>query len=174
MLKLPNEESMTETQKIEGSIFHWQDLYETCENWRKNNKTIVFTNGCFDLLHLGHVQYLAQAAQLGDRLIVALNSTESIRKLKGPNRPIQDELSRIYIMASLRFVNAVVIFNDPTPENLIKFLRPDILVKGGDWHPSQISGGDFVLSTGGKVLSLPFVEGYSTSKLEEKIKKSER
>lgn len=172
MLEKSDNPKKSTTGNIEQHIFSWQELHNKCENWRSLNESIVFTNGCFDLVHYGHVQYLAQAKQMGDRLIVALNSTESIRKLKGMGRPIQDELSRLYIMASFRFVDAVVIFNDPTPENLIKFLRPDILVKGGDWHPEMIVGGEFVLSTGGKVLSLPFVEGYSTTKLEEKIKKN--
>jgi len=169
---LSDKSQSSASKNIEERILSWQELHNKCDHWRSLNETIVFTNGCFDLVHYGHVQYLAQARHLGNRLIVALNSSESIRKLKGSGRPIQDELSRLYIMASFRFVDAVVIFNDPTPENLIKFIRPDILVKGGDWHPEQIAGSEFILSTGGKVLSLPFVEGYSTTKLEEKIKKN--
>jgi D-beta-D-heptose 7-phosphate kinase/D-beta-D-heptose 1-phosphate adenosyltransferase len=130
----------------------------------------VFTNGCFDLMHLGHVTYLAQAASLGDVLIVALNSDASVSKLKGPHRPIQDEQSRSMIMGSMHVVSNVIIFKEETPMQLIDLIRPDYLVKGGDWQPDQIVGAELVQSYGGKVVSIPFVEGYSTTSIESKIK----
>jgi rfaE bifunctional protein nucleotidyltransferase chain/domain len=124
----------------------------------------------FDLLHQGHVQYLAEAASLGDKLIVGINSDESVKRLnKGLNRPLQDETSRALIMASLHCVDLVVIFREDTPRELIHLIQPDVLVKGGDWKPEQIVGSDIVLQKGGQVLSMPFIEGYSTTKIEQKI-----
>lgn len=137
--------------------------------WHAAGARIVFTNGCFDLLHYGHLHYLAQARDLGDRLVVALNSGDSVRRLKGPSRPINDELTRAHLMAALEIVDAVVFFETDTPLELIRTVQPDVLVKGGDWKPEQIVGSDIVLARGGKVLSLPFVSGYSTTKIEQKI-----
>ena len=131
----------------------------------------VFTNGCFDLLHYGHVDYLARARDLGDKLIVGLNSDESVRRLKGAHRPIQDEKSRQYLLASLFFVDLIVLFSEDTPYQLIEALQPKLLVKGGDYLPEQIVGADLVKKSGGKVIVLPFVEGYSTTKIEEKIRR---
>ena len=126
------------------------------------NKKIVFTNGCFDILHRGHVSYLNHARSLGDALFVGLNSDSSVRKLKGPTRPINSELDR-------KCIDCVDIFSEETPLELIKLIRPLILVKGGDWTPDKIVGSQEVLSWGGKVLSLPFVDGFSTTGIVEKI-----
>ena len=136
------------------------------------NKKIVFTNGCFDLLHIGHIRYLKEARSKGDFLVVALNSDASVRRLKGSTRPIQNELDRSEILAALEAVDATLIFEEDTPEAIIKFLKPDILVKGGDWKISQIVGGDFVQSYGGQVLSLVFIDGKSTTSIVSKIEKS--
>ncbi len=129
---------------------------------------IVFTNGCFDLLHVGHVRYLQEAKACGDYLVVGVNSDSSVQILKGPARPIQNQNDRAEILAALASVDCVVIFDEETPEKLIHQLKPDVLVKGGDWKPEQIIGGSFVLSYGGQVRSLQFVDGKSTTKLIEK------
>lgn len=134
----------------------------------RKGKKLVFTNGCFDLLHVGHVRYLKEAKQQGDILVVAVNSDNSVKKLKGPTRPIQNEDDRAEILAALSCVDAVLIFDEQTPEKLITEIRPDVLVKGGDWKPDQIVGGTFVQSYGGKVLSLTFVAGKSTTSLVQK------
>jgi rfaE bifunctional protein nucleotidyltransferase chain/domain len=133
------------------------------------NKNIVFTNGCFDIVHRGHIEYLAQAAQLGDNLIIGLNSDESVTKLKGENRPIQDQLSRAIILASMQFVSAVVIFSEETPYNLINVIKPKILVKGSDYKISDIVGSDIVIANGGEVKTIEFVDGYSSSSIINKI-----
>lgn len=160
---------MSAFKHIEQKIQTAAQLLATLALWRGAGDTIVFTNGCFDLLHYGHLHYLAQARDLGDRLVIGLNSGDSVRRLKGPRRPINDELTRQHQMAALEFVDAVVVFDTDTPLGLIQLLEPDILVKGGDWQPEQIVGSDLVLARGGKVLSLPFVEGYSTTNIEQKI-----
>ncbi|MGQ9847234.1 MAG: D-glycero-beta-D-manno-heptose 1-phosphate adenylyltransferase [Bacteroidales bacterium] len=139
--------------------------------WRFKSQKIVFTNGCFDILHRGHFEYLMKAASLGNVLVIGLNSDNSVKKLKGNNRPVQDEESRALALASLLFVEAVVIFDEETPIDLIKFIRPDILVKGGDYSITTIVGSDFVLENGGEVKIIPFVEGYSTTKLIQALKK---
>lgn len=141
------------------------------KDWRTSGQKVVFTNGCFDLLHFGHVRYLADARSLGDRLVVALNSGDSIRRLKGSNRPINDEMTRETVMASLAFVDLVIVFDEDTPYELIRLLLPDILVKGGDWQPADIVGSDIVAAHGGTTLSLPYIDGYSTTRIEEKIRK---
>ncbi len=142
------------------------------QQWKKEGFKIVFTNGCFDLIHIGHVLYLEDAKSLGDKLIVGLNSDASVSRLKGAHRPIKDEYNRSHILAALASVDAVIVFENDDPLTLIKDISPDILVKGGDWRPDQIVGSDFILSNGGEVRSLRFVEGYSTTKMEEKIKNS--
>ncbi len=138
----------------------------------RKDKKIVFTNGCFDLLHVGHVKYLQEARSKGDFLVVALNSDESVKKLKGPSRPIQNESDRSEILAALASVDATLIFPEETPENIIKAIRPDVLVKGGDWKINQIVGGEFVQSYGGQVLSLLFINGKSTTSIVSKIEKN--
>ena len=139
------------------------------ERLRKAGKKVVFTNGCFDLLHPGHVRYLQQARALGDALIVALNSDRSVRELKGDNRPILREDERAEVMAALACVDYVTIFDEPTPREIIAALLPDILVKGGDWGVDQIVGREEVEASGGQVMSLPFVDGCSTSDVIERI-----
>lgn len=131
-------------------------------------KRIVFTNGCFDILHVGHIDYLSKARRLGDILIVGLNSDSSVKKIKGKNRPINKESDRARVLSALYFVDYITLFNETTPENLIKKVRPDILVKGGDWKVEDIVGGAFVRSYGGKIKSIPFVKGYSTTSIIEK------
>ncbi len=133
------------------------------------NKKIVFTNGCFDLLHVGHVRYLQEARALGDLLFVGLNTDASVSRLKGPDRPVQQEQDRAEILSSLSCVDFVCLFEEETPLNLIQEVRPQVLVKGGDWTPDKIVGSDFVLKTGGLVKSLKFHQGRSTSNLIQKI-----
>jgi D-glycero-beta-D-manno-heptose 1-phosphate adenylyltransferase len=145
-----------------------KDLSDKLKSLKEQNKKVVFTNGCFDLLHVGHVRYLAEAKKLGDFLVVGVNSDDSVKKLKGPSRPIQNQSDRAEILKALESVDETVIFTEDTPENLIKSIRPDILVKGGDWSVEQIVGGTFVQSYGGKVCSLTFVDGKSTTKIIEK------
>ena len=132
-------------------------------------KKIVFTNGCFDILHLGHVEYLNEARALGNALIVAINSDESVRKLKGPDRPINNEHDRKEMLLNLRAVDCVQIFHNETPQEIIELISPNVLVKGGDWKVEQIVGHEYVLSHGGIVKSLSFKEGYSTSKLIKNV-----
>ncbi len=157
---------------IESKIQTPEQLAATLATWRMAGEKIVFTNGCFDLLHYGHLHYLAQARDLGDRLVVGLNSAGSVRRLKGPSRPINDELTRTHLLAALDVVDAVVVFEDDTPLDLIRLIQPDLLVKGGDWQPEQIVGSADVLARGGQVRSLPFVTGYSTTNIEQKIRSS--
>lgn len=138
---------------------------ETLLSPLRSQKKIVFTNGCFDLLHVGHVRYLQEARALGDLLVVGLNTDASVKRLKGPTRPIQSENDRAEILAALGCVDFTALFEEDTPENLIRQVRPQILVKGGDWKIEQIAGGEFVTSTGGQVMSLQFIDGKSTTSL---------
>ncbi|MDP8230140.1 MAG: D-glycero-beta-D-manno-heptose 1-phosphate adenylyltransferase [Candidatus Gorgyraea atricola] len=138
----------------------------------KGKKRIVFTNGCFDILHVGHVAYLQKARSLGDILVVGLNSDSSVRKLKGRKRPVNAQKNRAKVLSALACVDFIVIFNSLTPLNLIKAIKPKILVKGGDWKAKDIVGGDFVQSLGGLVKSLPYIKGFSTRKLIKKIRSS--
>ena len=138
--------------------------------WRRRRERIVFTNGCFDLLHPGHVRYLRAARRLGNRLVVGLNSDASVRRLgKDPRRPIVPQAARAEVIAALEMVDAVTIFDEDTPLELIRVVQPDVLVKGGDWQPAQIVGRDVVQARGGRVRSLPFVPGYSTTALVQRI-----
>jgi len=141
------------------------------ERLRATGKRLVFTNGVFDLLHVGHVRYLAQARALGDALVVALNSDRAVRELKGPNRPVFEEAERAEIIAAIRHVDYVTIFDDVSPRRLIAALLPDVLVKGGDYQLDEIHGREEVEAAGGKVISLPFVNGASTTALIERMKK---
>lgn len=131
---------------------------------RSQGLRVVFTNGCFDILHRGHVEYLAKAADMGDVLVVGLNTDASVRRLKGDGRPVNNEEARALVLASLSFVDAVVLFDEDTPYELIKAIRPDVLVKGADYKVEEIVGYDIVTSYGGKVVTVPLVEGYSSSK----------
>ena len=157
-------------ETIKSKIQSWKAIQQTAKKWRNAGKKIVFTNGCFDILHYGHIHYLADARALGDVLIIGMNSAASVSRLKGPHRPINDEITRTHLLASLEMTSAVVLFEQDTPLELIKVVRPDVLVKGGDWQPHQIVGSDFVLANGGEVKSLPFIDGYSTTSIEEKIR----
>ena len=134
-----------------------------------HRQKIVFTNGCFDVLHFGHVHYLLQAKELGDILVVGLNSDDSVRRLKGPTRPINGEKERAFVLAALSCVDYVVVFEEDTPKELIETVRPDVLVKGGDYALDQIVGADFVTRNGGIVTTLPFVEGFSSTRIIEKL-----
>jgi len=145
-------------------------LAKTISGLRAAKKKVVFTNGCFDILHAGHITYLNRARKLGDALVIGLNSDSSVRAIKGKHRPVNRQADRALVLSALSFVDYVVIFSDPTPEKLIRALRPDILVKGADWKVSQIAGADFVKSYGGRVVRVPFVRGYSTTSVLEKIR----
>ena len=136
---------------------------------KNEGKKIVFTNGCFDILHRGHVTYLNEAKKLGDILVIGLNSDNSVRKLKGPERPINNELDRGYVLSQLRSVDFVEVFDEPTPLSLINKVKPQVLVKGGDWKIDQIVGAKEVIANGGEVFSLNFVDGYSTTSVIHKI-----
>jgi len=136
----------------------------------KNAGKVVFTNGCFDIIHLGHVDYLEKARNLGQKLVIGLNTDNSVKRLKGQTRPVCDEVSRARVLASLEFVDAVILFDEDTPFELINFLKPDILVKGDDYSVKNIVGADIVIQNGGEVKTVPLVNGYSTSGVIEKIK----
>jgi len=157
-------------KKIQAKIQSWETIQSTVSQWKSVGEKIVFTNGCFDILHFGHIHYLAEASDLGDRLVIGLNSAASVKRLKGEHRPINDEATRQHLLAALEFVDAVVVFEEDTPLELIKIILPDMIVKGGDWKPEQIVGSDIVLANGGEVKSLAFKEGYSTTSIEEKIR----
>lgn len=152
------------------ALASWSDLSNELAHARQG-KRVVFTNGCFDILHIGHVRYLQDARAQGDVLVVGLNSDASVKRLKGSERPVQDERSRAEILAALACVDFVAVFDQETPIDLIKTVRPDVLVKGGDWPVEKIVGHEFVQSYGGAVRSLRFVEGHSTTGLVEKIRK---
>lgn len=157
-------------QIINSKIIDWKHLSGLLAGLRLKDKKIVFTNGCFDILHLGHIDYLSKAADLGDVLIVGVNSDDSVKRLqKAPSRPIQDEKSRATLIAALHVVDIVVVFNEDTPYELIKLVQPDILVKGADYTIDKVVGRDIVESKGGRVELISYLEGYSTSAIEKKI-----
>ena len=155
---------------IKSKIQSWETIRKTVTQWKSEGQKIVFTNGCFDILHYGHIHYLAEAKALGDFLVIGLNSKNSTARLKGIHRPINDDKTRLYMLAALEMTDAVVIFEEDTPFELIKTVMPDVLVKGGDYKISEIVGADLVLRNGGEVRTLAFQKGYSTSKIEEKIR----
>ncbi len=157
--------------EIEKKIVSNAHLADKIKLWRSKKKKIIFTNGCFDLLHYGHVHYLCGARSLGDALIVGVNSDASVKKLKGELRPINDELSRCTMLAAFGFVDAVIVFEEDTPVQLIEKIQPDVLVKGGDYTIETIVGADIVLKNGGSVKVIPFVEGFSSTKIVEAILK---
>lgn len=144
----------------------------TVEGWKRKGQVLVFTNGCFDILHVGHIDYLEKARREGDRLIIGLNTDVSVRGLKGKGRPINDEESRGRLLAALSFVDLVIPFNESTPMELIKAVQPDILVKGSDYEVENIVGAKFVMENGGKVITLDLIQGISTTHIIEKIKNS--
>ncbi|MEO5571676.1 MAG: D-glycero-beta-D-manno-heptose 1-phosphate adenylyltransferase [Bacteroidia bacterium] len=155
---------------VEAKIFSSvESLFHTLNQWRFSQKKVVFTNGCFDILHLGHIDYLTKAADKGDILVIGLNSDRSVSEIKGNKRPINNETSRAHVLASLAFVKAVVLFDEPTPYELIKFIQPDVLVKGADYKIEEIVGFEIVKAKGGEITTLDFLSGYSTSGIEQKI-----
>lgn len=162
---------MLRSETIRNKIFAYgdADYNRLLTIWKFHGKKIVFTNGCFDILHLGHIDYLSKARDLGDILVIGLNTDLSVKKIKGSTRPIQDEISRSMVLAALGFVDAVVFFGEETPYNLIKATQPDILVKGADYKPEDIVGYDIVKNKGGKIVTIEFLEGYSTTAIEKKI-----
>lgn len=145
-------------------------LQAQIKNWQAEGKKVVFTNGVFDLLHIGHLTYLAKAAELGDKLVIGLNADSSVRRIKGPTRPVNDQNSRAALLAALFFVDAIVVFEEDTPLNLIGSLLPDILVKGADYTVENIVGAKEVIANGGEVKTINFVEGYSSTSIIEKIR----
>ncbi len=152
-------------------IYELPQLLEKVKEWKAEGKRIVFTNGCFDIMHLGHVDYLEKARAEGDILIVGLNSDISTRNIKGPKRPIVDENSRSRTLAAMEFVDAVVLFDEDTPYNLIKSILPDVLIKGKDYQIENIVGADIVIQNNGNIITIDLVEGYSTTKIFDKIRK---
>ena len=155
---------------LNDKIMSANTLKKTCFRWRFFGKKIVFTNGCFDIIHQGHINYLIEAKKMGGKLVVGLNSDSSVQKIKGNNRPIQDENSRAKILASLGFIDAVILFKEETPQKLIQNIRPDILIKGSDYLVNEIKGSEYVLSYGGTVKTIELTSNYSTSKIIKKIK----
>jgi len=153
-----------------GSVVSQRELFEQVAAARRAGRRIAFTNGCFDLLHPGHIRSLEQARSSGDCLVVAVNSDRSVREMKGPGRPLVDQNERAELLAALAAVDWVVIFDEPTPERLIARLLPDVLVKGEDWAPGEIAGRAAVESAGGRVLRIPIEPGYSTSEIIQRIR----
>lgn len=162
---------MQKLEWIQNKVHSRNSLQQLCNVWRASGATIVFTNGCFDILHHGHLDLLARAAGLGNKLVLALNSDASVRRLKGPERPVTNEQDRAFQAASLLCVDAVCLFDEPTPAEIITFVKPDVLVKGGDYTLDTIVGADYVMSYGGRVEIIPFVNGYSTTSIIDRIKK---
>ncbi len=156
----------------ESKILTREQAIQRAEQWRTEGQQIVFTNGCFDIVHLGHIDYLEKARNLGDRMILGLNTDASVSCIKGPLRPVVNEYARARLMAALEFVDAVVLFGEPTPLELIEDVQPDVLVKGDDYTVDTIVGADFVLGRGGRVETVALVPGYSTTKLIDRIKQS--
>lgn len=163
---------MRKVDLVPRKIYTLPNLLKDVKEWRINNKTISFTNGCFDILHEGHIASLSQAASEGDYLIVGLNSNASVKRLKGPTRPVNNEHSRALLLASLLIVDAVVIFEEDTPLELVKAIMPDVMVKGGDYTVDQIEGAKEVIANGGRVVINPIVEGFSTTSIIEQLKRS--
>lgn len=154
----------------ENKIVSLGEAIERVKAWQSKGEKIVFTNGCFDIVHLGHIDYLEKARNLGNRLILGLNTDASVKRLKGESRPVVNEYARARMMSAFEFVDAVVLFDEPTPLTLIEEVKPDILVKGDDYTVETIVGADFVIGKGGEVKTIPLVKGYSTTSLIEKIK----
>ncbi|MFN0049053.1 MAG: D-glycero-beta-D-manno-heptose 1-phosphate adenylyltransferase [Cytophagales bacterium] len=158
--------------KTEEKIVSESNAIDIVSEWKMTGQQVVFTNGCFDILHLGHVDYLEKARSLGHKLVLGLNTDASVSRIKGPSRPIVHQESRSRVMAALEFVDLVVFFDSETPYDLIKNLLPDILVKGNDYLAENIVGADVVIANGGKVETIPLVQGFSTTNIVNKIKNS--
>jgi D-glycero-beta-D-manno-heptose 1-phosphate adenylyltransferase len=161
---------MKASDKIPLKLMSRSDLVRQAERWKLQDKKIIFTNGCFDILHKGHLELLSQAAALGDILVIGVNSDDSVKRLKGDERPVNDENFRALMLASLAIVDAVSIFPEDTPLELIESIVPDIIVKGGDYDPSTVVGAELVVKNGGEVIIIPLISGYSTSSLIRKIR----
>ena len=163
---------MSHLNTIQEKIFSLDKLKNQVASWKNSGEQVVFTNGCFDIVHRGHIEVLARTADLGGKFIIGLNSDSSIQKLKGEDRPIIDEQARSILLAALSFVDAVVLFSEETPINLISTLIPDVLAKGGDYEIETIVGHEIVQNNGGEVILVPFVDGFSSTTIIDKIKKS--
>jgi D-beta-D-heptose 7-phosphate kinase/D-beta-D-heptose 1-phosphate adenosyltransferase len=161
---------MRSISSIPGKIFNSNDLQHQLKRWRLQDKKIVFTNGVFDILHEGHIASLTEAASFGHILIIGLNADASVKRLKGESRPVNNENSRALILASLVMVDAVIIFEEDTPLELIKSIMPDVMVKGGDYTPEQVAGAKEVIAAGGELKIVPIVEGFSTTGIIERMK----
>jgi len=148
-----------------------ESLTHKIKSWKDQGEQVVFTNGCFDILHLGHIDYLEKASKKGDKLVIGLNTDSSVRKLKGEERPVNNEYARARMLAALSFVDAVVSFGEDTPYELIKMLQPTTLVKGSDYLAENIVGADIVIASGGSVETIDLVDGYSTTNIIDKLKK---
>ena len=155
---------------LNSKILDKERLLVKLTDWKEENKKIVFTNGCFDLIHLGHIEVLARSADLGDILIIGVNTDSSIKELKGDNRPIIEEYSRAQQLASLEFVDAVILFNEQTPLELIKVIKPNVITKGGDYNSEQVVGNEITIKNEGEVIIIPLTQGYSTTSILDKIK----
>lgn len=160
---------MEAIEYIQSKIYHSSDFGPTAKRWKGDGKTIVFTNGVFDILHIGHISYLAQAFELGDKLVIGLNADASVKRLKGDGRPINNQDNRAKLLAALFFVDAVVVFDEDTPKELITNILPDVLVKGADYSIDNIVGAREVLANGGFVKTIDFVNGHSSTSLIEKM-----
>lgn len=158
---------MEETKK---KIKSKESLSKLVKSWQEQGKKVVFSNGCFDILHLGHIDYLEKARSCGDKLVIGLNSDISVKILKGENRPVNNEEARARMLAALSFVDGVTVFEDETPKDLIEYLLPDVLVKGSDYNVENIVGAKSVIANGGRVSTIDLVDGYSTTNIIEKIK----
>ena len=160
---------MSTLPTIKSKIVDFSEIRNLVSKWKSDGNRIVFTNGCFDVLHFGHVSYLAEAKDLGDKMIIGLNSDASVKRLKGETRPINGQHERAVLLAALQFVDSVVIFDEDTPEKIIKNVKPNFLVKGGDYTIDTIVGANFVMSYGGKVITIPLVENFSSSIIIKKL-----
>lgn len=176
---VPYVRKLSALEVLQSKIYQAEPLLKLVATWRFKDQKVVFTNGCFDVIHRGHIDYLAKASDLGGKLVIALNSDASVKlQNKGVNRPLQDELSRAMILASLHFVDAVILFDEATPLSLIEFLKPDVLAKGADYDANEtdksskkyIVGSDVIKANGGEVKTIEFLEGFSTTAIENKIK----
>ena len=163
---------MSHLKTLNSKVYNLDALTTQVEQWKLASNKVVFTNGCFDIIHRGHIEVLARTADLGDKLIIGLNSDQSIQKLKGEDRPIIDEQSRAILLAALSFVDAIVLFSEDTPLKLISALLPDVLAKGGDYEIETIVGHEIVQKNGGKVKLVSFVDGFSSTTIIDKIKNS--
>lgn len=159
--------------EIENKIMTRENAKVQIKKWQNKGEKVVFTNGCFDILHAGHIRYLSKAKSIGDHLVIGLNTDNSVKKLKGTNRPLQNEQDRALILAGLKAVDLVVLFGEDTPLEIITFLKPDILVKGSDYSIDNIVGAKEIVQWGGKVETIEFVNGKSTSLIIEKLEKNE-